>query len=257
MLINTTDTILLIDLSYFIFYRYFALQKWIKLSENTLNNDEFLEKYERLFVDHLKKIIKKCKVTPQNTILVGDCKRKEIWRNEVFTEYKSNRESTINQNIFPHIINNVIPKLDKIQSYFSDNLEADDIICIITKHINNNIIILTNDNDYLQLIKDNVNIINLPALKSIHSRCNNNPKAGLLTKIIAGDPSDNIPGLVSKKVAKQLIDECNEDTIREYMIAHNLLERFEMNTRLIDMNYIPLHLKEQVIQNIIIKNEFA
>ena len=62
----------LIDLRYFIFYRYYALQNWFKLAHKKeltdfkeknpdefypfFENKEFLEKYEKLFIETILKL---------------------------------------------------------------------------------------------------------------------------------------------------------------------------------------------------------
>ena len=73
--IHNNEHICILDLSYFIFYRYFALQKWMKMSETTLTHEELLQKFSKVFQDHLGNISKKLKISRKNIIMVGDCKR--------------------------------------------------------------------------------------------------------------------------------------------------------------------------------------
>lgn len=242
--INRTSKICLIDLSYFIFYRYFALKKWMSFSGKELDEDEFIEKFKKLFVQNLKKICKTLKIEPKNTILVGDCFRKNIWRNKHYPEYKQNRENKINKNIFMTVYETIIPELKDFQYIHLDELEADDICYIMTKYLENEIVIITNDNDYLQMINEKTIIVNLPLFKSICGRCNNNAKEGLLTKVLVGDRSDNIKGIVSKQIACSLIS--NESELPSYMKENNLEESFNLNMLLIDMSNIP----EELVKNV-------
>ena len=57
-----TQNFILIDGSYFIFYRYYALLNWWKHSkqetEPSLNNKEFMDKFENIFVDKIKELKK-------------------------------------------------------------------------------------------------------------------------------------------------------------------------------------------------------
>ena len=55
-----TDVVILVDTSYWIFYRYFALLQWWRhakpdneLPENPYDNKEFLEKFEKTFQESL------------------------------------------------------------------------------------------------------------------------------------------------------------------------------------------------------------
>ena len=252
--IHNNEHICILDLSYFIFYRYFALQKWMKMSETTLTHEELLQKFSKVFQDHLGNISKKLKISRKNIIMVGDCKRCDIWRNNIYSDYKQ-RESTIPSDIFPYVYEHIIPTLKDIQFICVDTMEADDIAFILTKHLKNDITIITNDNDYLQMLNEKTRIVNLPSFKDISSRCNDNGRIGLLTKVLCGDPSDTIDGVVSKKVAKELIekDVHNDRFIEEYMIEHGLKEKYDLNMTLIDMSNIPDHLEKEVLEKVSIE----
>lgn len=251
--IDTASDVLLIDFSYFYIYRYYALTAWFKMSETPYDEELFIEKYRKLFFTNLNKILKKFKVKQENVILAGDCYRKKIWRCDIYEKYKENRdklqqkEHVINPKVVNMIYEDIIPSLvQKGYQYICiDRMEADDIIFCITKNINNRITILTNDNDYLQMVKDNVDIVNLPSFKSIKHRGTGCPQKDLKLKILCGDPSDNIPSLMGKKQALKIIDD--DDQIERYIQKSGLQEKYKMNTKLIDMCMIPEELKEQVI----------
>jgi 5'-3' exonuclease len=252
--IDDKEDVLLIDFSYFCIYRYYALMSWFKLSETEYDEEIFFEKYKKLFVTNIKKVIKKFKLTNRNVILVGDCGRKNIWRLGVYNKYKENRdklderENAINPKVFTVIYNEIVPDLKQmgLQYICVDMLEADDIVYRITRKISNNIVILTNDNDYLQMINSKIQIVNLPSFKSIHNRCTGCPDKDLRLKILCGDTSDNIPSLVGKKQGMKMID-CDDDTLYEYLREQGLTERYEMNKTLIDMRMVPEKLMEKII----------
>jgi 5'-3' exonuclease len=246
--INKLDKLCLIDLSYYVFYRYFALRKWMSYSEKELSESELLEKFEKLFISNLKKTCKQLNVKPKNTILVGDCLRSDIWRNSHYPNYKQLRESTIHPKMFPIVYDRILPALKDFQFISMKSLEADDICFILSKHLENDMVILTNDNDYLQMIRNNLDIVNLPSYKSICARCNYSAKEGLLNKVLTGDPSDNISGLVSKAVAKTLIQD--DEKLQTYLKFHNLEGKYNLNKLLIDMNNIPEDLKNNVLAEI-------
>lgn len=251
--INSSHDVMLIDFSYFYIYRYYALTAWFKISETTYDEELFISKYKKLFMTNLNKIIKKFKLKYENVILAGDCHRKNIWRCKIYEKYKENRDKLDNKDniINPKVINmiyeEIIPLLIQkgYQYVCIDKLEADDIIFCITKKIENKITVLTNDNDYLQMIKENIDVVNLPSFKSIKNRGLGCPKKDLKIKILCGDPSDNIPSLMGKKQALKIVDD--DDQIDKYIQNNDLQDKFRMNTKLIDMRYIPEDLKDMVI----------
>lgn len=227
---------------------------WFKISNTEYDEELLLSKYRKLFNTYLEKMMKKFDVKMNNVILVGDCNRKNIWRLDLFPKYKENRDKTddgrdmINPKIFPIIYEEIIPKLLKkgVQYVCHDKLEADDIIYIITQKISNDVIVLTNDNDYLQMISNRIDVVNLPSFKSIRNRCLNCPKKDLMLKVLAGDPSDNIPNLFGKKQAIKIINE-GLDKIENYVRTNDMYDRFMSNLMLIDMNRIPNELKDDIV----------
>lgn len=251
--INEKGDVLLIDFSYFFIYRYYALHSWFKMSETEYDEELFLTKYKRLFIINLDKIIKRFKIKKENVILAGDCSRCNIWRMCIYPGYKENREkmyekSPINPKIFPIIYDDIVPslKLKGIQYISLDKMEADDIIYGITRKLNNNITILTNDNDYLQMVCDQINIVNLPSFKSINKRGLGCPYKDLMCKILCGDSSDNIHGIIGKKQALKLIE--NDILhIEEYILEKGLMDKYNMNKQLIDMSNIPQELLDTII----------
>ena len=87
---------ILIDGSYFIFYRYYALNVWWNLAKPDeekppVECPEFVEKFKSTFVSKIHDIDKNLKL--KNTIkYVGkDCRRSEIWRTALYPAYKATR----------------------------------------------------------------------------------------------------------------------------------------------------------------------
>lgn len=251
--IKKHNNVLLIDLSYYLIYRYFAIISWFKISKTEYDEETMLMKYEDMFIKTLYKILKKLNCEKHNTILVGDCCRSSIWRKKIYSEYKGTRtkqheDNPINEKIFPLIYKKILPLLN-IQYICVNELEADDVIYGITQKIDNPIFILSNDNDYLQLVNDKISVLNLPNLKSITQRSVGCAKKDLLMKILIGDISDNIQGIVSKKVCKTLLDRCL-DEVEQYLESKNLLSQYHTNSLLIDMKNIPQYLLENIIVEI-------
>ena len=93
---------ILIDGSYFIFYRVFALQLWWKhakpeyvLSQPFLNK-EFVEKFKSTFVTKIRELKTKLKCKDAMIIVGKDCPRTQIWRMKLFPQYKDGRSQEKN-----------------------------------------------------------------------------------------------------------------------------------------------------------------
>ena len=243
--INSKKPVILIDCSYYIFNRYFATTKWFGFQQKEFTIDEF----NKAFIKHVEadfdKIQKKLKTDINNVILCMDCPRSEIWRNELYKDYKATRiqKDNFNSDIF-NVFNDFIKKIKILQISF-DRLEADDIVYLIQNKIREllpkqQIIIITNDNDYLQLLNKYTKIINMQ-FKDISLRGTLNPEIDLLIKIIFGDKSDNIikiqSGINKDKATKIAL--MNSDDRYQFLIENNIFDKYELNRKLIAFENIP------------------
>lgn len=268
--IDYDNDVLLIDFSYYFIYRYFALQSWFKRSETEYNEATFVKKYEDLFLSNLKKVVKQKKIKNENVILLGDCDREKIWRMELYPQYKESREkmwekNPIPQAIFKSIHESILPILTTKQKYqflCVETMEADDLVYCIKKSLlksnfSKTIIMVSNDNDYLQMKDDQTEIINLPKMTSIFGRgFNDSAIKTLMMKILVGDPSDNIRGVLTKSVATKLLmtlreDECDlmEDCELKKILKTTKdcdMNHVNLNIRLIDFRCIPDSLQESI-----------
>lgn len=271
---NDNNTILLIDTSYCCFYRWTALQNWIKLNmqEKDFNEDYmysddeiFMEKYDKRFWEGFKPIIKHFKVG--KILFAIDCPRDSIWRVELYPEYKKTRtlSSDVKQkdckNIFKHTINELLPKYKEehnIEYIRSERAEADDIIATAVKYFrgkdeNSKIIIIANDHDYLQLVDDNLEIYALAStvkkMKLINQKSIGSGDENLLYKIIKGDSSDNI---------KSPFKKCGDKTAMKYVKNPKALEdaldkepgardKFNLNKEIISFKKIPDDINNDII----------
>jgi 5'-3' exonuclease len=250
---------ILIDGSYFIFYRYYALVQWWKCSkQDPLNSDNditnnkiFMEKFLKTFDSKIKEIPEKLKIENPIIIVGKDCPRKEIWRNKLYDKYKKNRvydDTFMGGPIFKKVYEDDLFLKSGAEKVFScPELEADDCIAITTKHLlekypEANIYIITSDMDYLQLSKPNVHLYNLKYKKLTDSKtCFNDPKKDLVCKIIMGDKSDDIEPIMDRcgiKTASKLFD-------KPYVLIDKLIKneeirkKFFRNAKIIDFNNIP------------------
>jgi 5'-3' exonuclease len=261
------EEIIIIDGSYFCFYRYYSIMRWWKSAypeiplDNPFENEQFVEKFKKTFVDTVKGLPKKLNISCKNPfIVVGkDCKRQNIWRNAFYDKYKATRNSddgfmggpffkmVYEQNLFQEGGARAILKHPK--------LEADDCNAILVKHIlqnkpHVNITIIASDKDYLQLASGQVKIYTL-AFKNIgEDTLGGNAEADLFCKIIMGDVSDNIKSVLNKCGPKTAVKCYNDKAyFDERMKKENAYERFELNRKIIDFNYIPPELVEEFMNS--------
>ncbi len=259
-------SILLVDNSYNAFYRINATQSWFKFShpeieidENYIweDNQEFLDKLEKMYFSSLKTIIKKHNILKENIYFCMDCPRSEIWRLELYSDYKGTRCNNKNlKGIFNYIYDNIIPKLietNEIKTMSYPNLEADDIIAIFKKNIrekheDKEIIIITNDHDYLQLIDDNTYIYNLQK-KLLNEKSLGNAKQDLMVKILMGDTSDNISRVFPKCGIKTALKYSTDSELLEKKLNEDdsYKQKYILNTKLIDFEEIPQIKREGVL----------
>lgn len=275
LILNDEKPIIFLDMSYYIFYRFFALTSWWKRAypdepldiENIMTNTIFIEKYNKLFIENIKKIQKKYKIKDSTVIFAKDCRRYNIWRNDHYDIYKKTRDDKnkrFNKDIFIYTYENIIPELDKlgINIYCHENAEADDIIAILKKTIRKKynelpIYIITNDHDYLQLFDDNTYIYNLKGL-NLRTKSKGNSKLDLQFKIFRGDNSDNILPVVSKKIRDDKIIDLiyNKEKFDEFFKENeNLKDIYNTNELLIDFNKIPQNIQDDVSKYIKFRTE--
>jgi 5'-3' exonuclease len=257
--------VLFVDMSYYIFYRFFALCSWWKRAqeeeldvENILDNQIFMEKYHKLFIENIKKIIKKYKLQDSEIIFAKDCKRYNIWRNSYYERYKGTRDDKnkkFNKNIFIYTYDKIVPDLLDldIKIIEVDNAEADDVIAVLKTNIRDKynelpIYIITNDHDYLQLFDDNTFIYNLKGL-NLRTKSRGNSKLDLQFKIFRGDISDNIMPVITKKIRDDKIIDMiyNKELFDNFFDTNKeLLELYKMNELLIDFKKIPINIQNNI-----------
>jgi 5'-3' exonuclease len=257
---NNPKTFIFIDGSYYCFYKYYSIMNWWKLAhpeekiDDPINNPIFVEKYKKTFVETVQQIPKKLnlhKLENPPTIIVGkDCKRKDIWRNELYNKYKATRDNSPESGFMGGPFfkmayeEELFQKAGAQQILHHPRLEADDCIALSVKQTLNeypncNIYIITSDNDYLQLIKENIHIYTL-AFKNLK-------KTDVRLKIIMGDVSDNIPS-VFPKCGIKTATKCVEDPeFFKKKMANNpdYYKQYELNETLISFDKIPQNLAKE------------
>jgi 5'-3' exonuclease len=266
-------TFIFIDGSYFCFYRYHSLLTWWKnaypeetdVLQNPFNNEKFVEKFKKTFVENVQKITKNLKLDKSVSpiIIVGkDCKRSNIWRNEFFSNYKGNRseDGFMGGPFFKMAYEEEEPLFIKGGAQFilkHSKLEADDCIAISVKYLLNlypkcNIFIITSDKDYLQLAQENVQIYNLSFKKLTEQKSSTgNAQCDLFCKVLMGDISDNIPSVFPKCGPKTALKYFSNNELLHNKLAENEIykKNYELNNKIVDFNNIPDYLVQEFITN--------
>jgi len=248
--INKDNNVILIDASYYTFHRYFATYRWFSFQkievsvDDIVDNEIFITAFYKHIQNDIKKMCKLWKTNTSNIILCNDCLRCDIWRNDIYDKYKATRtqKNNFNKKIFS--IFNDHSKKYGIKSLSSDRFEGDAVIYLsqnyIKQKIKAKIIIITNDNDFLQLIDTNVLIYNMQ-FKEVKKRGFDDPKIDLLYKAIYGDRSDNIPKIgtgITKDKALALAKMTDKQR-NAFMKENELTEKFEFNMSLVSFEKIP------------------
>lgn len=241
-----THKIVLLDNSYFNFYRYFATNKWWLFQnsgEVDINNPKYMNALNDQYIKNLTKLGKIIGVNYRNFYSIRDSDRETLWRTDIYPDYKSNRDFSgepheVNKtrtDIFRHFNSTFGPLF--AASIRISKMEADDIIAILTKifiDLNFEVIIISADNDFLQLYEySGVTIIDAKGL--IKEKLSvSGARRHLDQKILKGDPSDNI----SKSVYPWKDD--SED-------GGKIAWKYITNSILIDFDYIPRIYQNHVV----------
>ena len=266
--------LILIDGSYFIFHRYYALLSWYKITKKEIPEDpskcpEFIEKFRTTFPKKINELIKKLKIKKKDEyyiMVAKDCPRKNIWRNKFIDKYKANRDYSNfhGKPFFKMAYDELFEKSGIYKILYQEGLEADDCIALVIKEFRENYsdafspTIITADHDYMQLIQDDISIMTLK-YKDIRTPKNStmDRKCDLFLKIILGDSSDNISPVFNrcgKKTALELWKDKKKFLLK--LKDENCVEKYRQNQKIIDFNYIPKHLEIEFYKNNIIKTEF-
>ena len=261
------NNIILIDSSYYVFHRYFATYRWFSFQnidvsvDDIVDNDVFITAFYKHINNDIKKICKKWNTNKDNIVFCVDCQRTEIWRNDIYNTYKATRtqKNNFNKKIFS-IFNEYIDSLN-FKYLSQDRLEGDDVIYLSQKMIKSHlelskindidIIIITNDNDFLQLVDKRVHVYNMQ-FKELMKRGYNNPKIDLLFKAIYGDKSDNIPKIGSgiTKEKALMLSNMQDNEREKYIKECGYEEKYLLNMMLISFENIPKEYKEKFNTNV-------
>ena len=261
---------ILIDGSYYCFYRYYSMMNWWKMAhpeeplENPIMNPIFVEKFKKTFIENIQQIPKKIRIdqTIYTPILIAakDCKRENIWRNNIYPKYKATRvqeDGFMGGSFFKMVYEEDLFIGAGCKTVLKHSrLEADDCIAVsvkllLEKYPDCMIYIIASDRDYLQLQSEQVKIYNM-VFKNIAelSSSTGNAETDLRIKIIMGDTSDNIPSVFPKCGFKTALKCCKEQEFFEKKMQgkKEYYDVYNLNEQLISFSKIPSHLESEFIQ---------
>ena len=235
--IKKTDHFYLIDGSGYIFRAYYALPPLTRKSDGLpvgavtgFCNMLFKLLEDSKSDDNLQK--------PTHFAVIFDSARKNF-RNEIYSDYKGNRSEAPDDLVpqFEYIRKSVIafnlPSVELI------NYEADDLIATYTEQIlkkGAKVTIVSSDKDLMQLYKKDVRLYDPMKNKFITSKdvidkFGVDPKKVIDVQSLAGDSSDNVPGVpgIGIKIAAELINKY--DTLEKLLDkAHEIKQNKRRET---------------------------
>ena len=190
------------------------------------------------------------------------------WRKNVFPYYKANRKKDREKSKIDW--DGIFQIIAKIRQELKDNMpykvidiegaEADDVIAVLAMDSDEKVLIVSEDEDFLQLQKF-PNIFQYAPIKKKTFLVEKNPVAFLQEHICSGDSSDGIPNILSdddtfvnenkrqSPMTKKKMQQIKDDTF-EWSDA--LKRNYERNKLLIDLTNTPesvkIKIKEQFAQ---------
>ncbi len=213
--IKKSDHFYLIDGSGYIFRAYYALPPLTRKSDGLpvgavsgFCNMLFKLLEDSKSDDNLEK--------PTHFAVIFDSARKNF-RNEIYTEYKGNRSDAPDDLIpqFEYIRKSV--KAFNLPSIELINYEADDLIATYVEKILDlgaKVTIVSSDKDLMQLYKKGVRIYDPMKNKfinqdDVHNKFGVTPEKVIDVQSLAGDSTDNVPGVpgIGVKTAAELINQ--------------------------------------------------
>jgi len=194
------------------------------------------------------------------------CDAGNNWRRQIFPYYKANRrknreKSELN---WTQIFDTLGKVREELKEYFPyrviqiDGAEADDVIGTLVDKFGNTsekILIMSGDKDFVQLQR----YMNVKQYEPVQKkwRTTNDPDRFMKEHIIRGDVGDGVPNFLSadytfvvgarqKPISQKKLDEWLNQDPRDFC-DENMLRGYLRNQQLVDLNFIPENLRDQVL----------
>jgi len=196
--------------------------------------------------------------------MVIACDSSNVWRREVFPNYKAGRKA--NRAKSEHdwtLIFDIISKVkNEIKAFLPykvieiDTAEADDIIAVLCRGTTEKVLILSGDKDFIQLQNTNNDRIKQynPVLNKFVGK-DENPSLYIKEHILKGDRSDGIPNVLSddnvfvegrrqRPLSKKRINSWIEEISMTFTEEEQ--RNYDRNRTLIDLSCIPQTLEDKI-----------
>jgi 5'-3' exonuclease len=226
-----------------------------------VNIDEHL--FRHMVLNSIRSYRMKFHQTHGNVVICTDSRS---WRKEVYEHYKASRkksrsDSSVDwENIFDLLarIRNEIATYLPYPVVQVERAEADDIIAVLAKHITDERnVIISNDQDFVQLQKlENVeqwsprktSFIKVPSVDEY-----------IAEHILTGDSGDGIPNFLSdddtfvtegkrqRPISKKKLQGWIENFDHPIWATEEQLRNIDRNKKLIDFEYIPEDIQENIV----------
>ena len=199
------------------------------------------------------------------------CDSKNVWRREVFPNYKAGRKANREKSdhdwdaIFT-ILHNIKDEIKTFLPYKVieiETAEADDIIATLIKSVRRlvapehkkKVLILSGDKDFIQLHGPNVKQYN-PVLNKFVGK-GEDPSLYIKEHIFKGDRSDGIPNILSddnvfiegrrqRPLSKKKINSWVNDVFFYTHFTEEEQKNYDRNRKLIDLSCIPQELRDKI-----------
>ena len=203
--------------------------------------------------------------------MVIACDSKNVWRREVFPNYKAGRKANREKSdhdwdtIFT-ILHNIKDEIKTFLPYKVieiETAEADDIIATLIKSLRRlvapehkkKVLILSGDKDFIQLHGPNVKQYN-PVLNKFVGK-GEDPSLYIKEHIFKGDRSDGIPNILSddnvfiegrrqRPLSKKKINSWVNDVFFYTHFTEEEQKNYDRNRKLIDLSCIPQELRDKI-----------
>lgn len=199
--------------------------------------------------------------TDEVVLAIDDSKS---WRKLYWSRYKESRKtqrdkSEVDWNFYhsklQELINDIQENLP-FKVLQVNNCEGDDIIAVLCKEVPNNYVIISVDEDFLQLYGDNVAIYNPHHKKQCYVTCEDT-RQFIIKKCLTGQAKDGIfniktpldwpvdkrkPGF-GEVAATKVMNEGYEKWLKD----NGLEERFKVNQTLMDFDMIPKAISTSIL----------
>jgi len=196
--------------------------------------------------------------------MVIACDSSNVWRKEIFPNYKAGRKA--NRAKSEHdwsLIFDIISKVkNEIKAFLPykvievDTVEADDIIAVLCRGTTEKVLILSGDKDFIQLQNTNNDRIKQynPVLNKFVGK-DESPTLFLKEHILKGDRSDGIPNVLSddnvfvegrrqRPLSKKRINSWIEEISMTFTEEEQ--RNYNRNRTLIDLSCVPQTLEDKI-----------